>query len=481
MKVLLSLLTVGVILVFAACSSTGGDDSSSSPPSTECEMTAFSIVTPAVSGSISGTSISVILGTLPSGTSKSSLVATFTVSAGATVKVGSTVQVSGTTANDFTSTVTYVVTAENGTAAKNYAVTANATFSGVTALSSGKQNGIALKTDVIWIWGANNADQVNGTANSQLKPVLANSLTGVTAVSGGYLDIVALKSDGTVWTWGMNDALQLGRADTTIRSSTPVAVSGLSGISAIASGYAHNLALTSGGAVYAWGANLNGQLGDGNKPTNTYTPVQVLTGVAEIAGGDSHTLVVRTGGSAYVWGKAGFGSQTGTDNTTPTAVTTDGSTIMTGVSKVACGSQHNVILKTDGTVWTWGDNTSGQLGKGTSGVGTGSLFPVQVTGLTGVTAISAGNNHTLALKSDGTVWTWGDNFTGQLGNGTSGNISPTAVQVAGLTGITAIAAGNTFSIALTSGGTIYAWGSNSNGELGIGSTISKTIPALIQD
>ncbi len=140
---------------------------------------------------------------------------------------------------------------------------------------------------------------------------------------------------------------------------------------------------------------------------------------------------------------------------------------------------HTVYLKNDGTIWTWGSNSNGQLGNGTSGPGTDSNIPVQVPGLLGMTAIAAGTNFTVALKNDGTVWTWGYNAYGQLGNGTQTD-SNIPVQV-GLSSVIAIAAGYDHTVALvnSSGGTVWTWGHNANGQLGNGTQTDSNIPVQV--
>jgi hypothetical protein len=200
-------------------------------------------------------------------------------------------------------------------------------------------------------------------------------------------------------------------------------------------------AMAAGGPVAGWGRNDKGQLGD-NSTSPSSVPVQVLD----------------VGGSGN----------------------------LSGVVSVATGFFHTVAAKSDGTVWAWGDNSSGQLGDNSNNP---SLTPVQVVGaggvgtLSGITAVAAGVDHTLALGPNGTVWAWGANNKGQLGDG-SNNPSLTPVEVrlptgAPLTGITAIAAGNEFSLALTSGGGVLAWGYNVDGELGDGSTSDSTVPVPV--
>jgi alpha-tubulin suppressor-like RCC1 family protein len=137
---------------------------------------------------------------------------------------------------------------------------------------------------------------------------------------------------------------------------------------------------------------------------------------------------------------------------------------------------HGLEVRSDGTVWAWGDNRVGQLGDGTT---TGRLAPVQVTGLTGVTQVAGGCTHSLALRSDGTVWAWGDNRFGTLGRGTITDHEVTPAPVSGLAGVTKIAAGCGFSLALRSDGTVWAWGYNSVGQLGNGGTASSAVPVKI--
>ena len=140
--------------------------------------------------------------------------------------------------------------------------------------------------------------------------------------------------------------------------------------------------------------------------------------------------------------------------------------------QMAVGSDHTAALKSDGTVWTWGGNSSGQLGDGTIA---GHTTPQQVPGLTGVVAISAGDSHTVVVKNDGTVWAWGDNTFGQLGNGTTIQ-STTPQRVSSLTGVITIAAGGNVTLALKSDGTVWAWGRNDSGQLGDGTTEDKSSP-----
>jgi hypothetical protein len=187
----------------------------------------------------------------------------------------------------------------------------------------------------------------------------------------------------------------------------------------------------------------------------------------------THTVHLKSDGSVWAWGNNANG-QLGNGTTTNSAVPVQLSGL-SGVKTLAAGNDYTVSLKSDGSVWAWGNNTNGQLGNGTT---TQSATPLQVTGLTGVTAIAAGYDHTVALVNDGSVWAWGNNSNGQLGDGsTTQRNGP--VQVGGVIGATAIAAGNGYTMVLASNSTVWAWGNNSNFQLGNGTATSSVTPVQV--
>ncbi len=184
----------------------------------------------------------------------------------------------------------------------------------------------------------------------------------------------------------------------------------------------------------------------------------------DVKAGGWHTLGLKSDGTVWAWGNNGsgrLGDGTTTDRHTPVQVNG-----LSGVTAIAGGWHYTIAMKSDGTVWAWGYNDYGQLGDGTT---TERHTPVQVSGLSGVVAIAGAQLHSLALKSDGTVWAWGENSAGQLGDGTTTS-RYTPVQVSGLSGVVAIAGGTSYSLALKSDGTVWAWGYNGNGQLGNGTT-----------
>ena len=293
------------------------------------------------------------------------------------------------------------------------------------------------------------------------------------------------KDDGTVWTWGSNSNSQLGDGTTTDRS-IPARVNGLAGVTAVAAGSAHSVVLKGDGTVWAWGANSNGQLGDGTT-TQRSTPVQVSTliGVIAVAAGQSHSIALRNradlliDGTVWAWGSNSngqLGSGTILDTWIPIQVSG-----LSGVSAIAAGSFHTVALRNvasltnDGTLWAWGLDFNGQLGDGTT---VDKLAPIIVSGLSLMTAIAAGANHTIALRNNGTIWTWGNNDSGQLGDGTVTQRLVTA-PISGLTGVTALAGGIQNNIVLKTDGTLQSWGSNNKGQLGDGSIVNRLVPTPV--
>jgi len=297
---------------------------------------------------------------------------------------------------------------------------------------------------------------------------------------------VALRSDGAVFDWGDGYRGHLGNGTVSGNSPTPVRVMGVQGAVAVATSFDDSYALESNGTVWGWGDNQTGELGVGTTPVGsvpvippfTAVPVPALiTDVAGIAARDGHVLALKTDGSVWGWGNnsAGvLGNQTDPlGRPAPVGIA--------GVVAVSTGSDFSMALKADGTIWTWGDNTYGEMGTGTTSYLQQST-PTQAS-ISGVTAIAAGYRFALALKRDGTVWAWGSNSEKELGNGSSSQFSATPVQVltaahTTLSGAAGIAAGSYTGYARMVDGTVSAWGANYAGEIGTGTSATSSPTAV---
>ena len=295
-------------------------------------------------------------------------------------------------------------------------------------------------------------------------------------VAAGFRSTSWLGRNGNVLSFGDNASGQLGDGTTTKRV-VPVAVHGLGSrdkAQAITSGESHVLLVTTDGRVLAWGHDKSGQLGDGDT-VDRPLPREVagLRGVRAVSAGASFSTALSTDGTVRAWGNNQSG-QLG-DGNAPidhgSPATVQGLGKGSGVIRIAAGLSFGMVLKRTGAVLAWGNGTSGQLGIGSQGK---VSAPTQVRGLgpgSGVVAIAAGGSFALALKADGTVVAWGNNASGQLGDGTAPRDHPTPVPVAGIrpgSGIHAIAAGGSHAVAVRKDGSVLAWGNNSSGQLGDG-------------
>ena len=234
-----------------------------------------------------------------------------------------------------------------------------------------------------------------------------------------------------------------------------------------------------GGAVYCWGINANGQLGDGSK-VERHTAVQVVnitTATSVSARHGDHACATLADGTVQCWGSNGDGQLAdGTTIYRLTPVLVSGITTATSVS--AGGSMsgsHTCAMLADGTVQSWGYNGNGQLGDGTT---TDRLTPVLVSGITTATSVSTGGAHTCAMLADGTVQCWGYNLDGRLGDGTKTN-RLTPVLVSGITTATSVSAGGSHNCAMLADGTVQCWGYNDKGQLGNNATTSSNIPVQV--
>lgn len=316
------------------------------------------------------------------------------------------------------------------------------------ALSSCGTSGCAL-----WAWGSNDSGRLgDGTAVEKRSPT---KLTGTawTAVTAGGNHSLAIKKDGTsggtLWAWGRNEKGQLGVNDL-FTKTTPTQISSCTttGTQAIAcenkwtsvsAGALHTIALQQSGQLFVWGSNLRGQLAGVTNSPNFPVPFALVSGdlkFASISAGGDHALAILNDGSLWAWGANGFGQvgngtlvdsfaavQIGTDKNWE-SVSAGGGHNDVGDDQTTNGG-HSLAIKTDGTLWAWGSNAYGQLGTGTTDDATS---PTQVGTDRDWKRVSAGKLHSFAWKADGSLWMWGNNLNGQLGNGSSGTSAPNILK-----------------------------------------------------
>jgi alpha-tubulin suppressor-like RCC1 family protein len=301
----------------------------------------------------------------------------------------------------------------------------------------------AIKADgTLWMWGDADygilGDNTRTDKSSPVQTVAAG--TNWTQVSvGTYFHTVAIKTDGTLWSWGLNQNGSVGDGSSTQRSSPVQTSSGGNNWKQASAGQAATVAIKTDGTLWTWGSGSDGQLGDGTT-TSKNAPGQVgsNTNWKQVSNNYYASAAVKTDGTLWVWG-ANLDGVLGTNNLTnyssPVQTVAGG----TNWNQVSVGKRFMCAIKTDGTLWGWGINTSYQLGDNTS---TSRSSPVQtVSGGTNWKQVSAGTTHASAVKTDGTLWSWGVGSSGQLGNNGIDSVSSPVQTIAGGTKWKSVAAG----------------------------------------
>jgi alpha-tubulin suppressor-like RCC1 family protein len=341
-----------------------------------------------------------------------------------------------------------------GTAAAPVAV---AGLKDIAAVSAGTADSLALLSNgTVMAWGQNNFGQLGTGRTSPLStvPVPVKGLSHVVAVSAGDGHSLALLSNGTVMAWGEDAFGQLGDGRTGAFSDRPVLVKGLTGVTQVAAGNMDSFALSSNGTVMSWGANVDGALGNDADSDISDVPVAVdgLTGVTAVAANGYCAMALLKSGRVMSWGQGVYG-QIGNGLTNDSAVPVRVSNI-SDATAIAAGTHFDVALLATGSVVAWGDNSVGQLGDGQLDGGGGSYnvpLPVHVKGLAGITAISAGSSFTLALSGSGTVFGWGDNSFGEMAGGTKPVVVDKPVALPAVGDAVSISAGGLHALAVTAG------------------------------
>ena len=340
-------------------------------------------------------------------------------------------------------------------------------------IAAGKEHSLGIKNDgTLWVWGDNYYHQlglggdINYPSDKSI-PFQLGTNTNWGTILGSETHTVSLKNDGTLWIWGNNIYGQLGDG-TNVKKIIPVQI-GTAIWQKIAANNSNTAAIKSDGTLWTWGYNNFGNLGDGTY-TDKKIPTQIGTATWQsVALGSTHTLAIKSDGTLWGWGNNAFGQLGMGANYGPIVPTQIGTETW---QSVAANNYHTIAIKSDGTLWACGNNFNGQLGDGTL---VNKNVLTQIGTATDWKSISTGNGgHTLAIKTDGTLWTWGENQAGQLGNGARVDLLiPT--QLGTDTNWKSIAAGGTHTLALKTGDELWAWGNDVNGQMGNGNVIQSDL------
>ncbi|MBO3099164.1 T9SS type A sorting domain-containing protein [Gelidibacter pelagius] len=344
------------------------------------------------------------------------------------------------------------------------------------SVSVGNTHTIALTPEgSLWTWGLSSYGLGDGSVHSNIPKQLGTD-TDWKFISTENKHSFAIKTDGSLWGWGYNWSGQLGNGtNTDLEFLTRIGTD--TDWDWVSSGPSHSVGIKTDGSLWAWGSNVKGELGNGGSE-NSHLPIHIIsqydsTKWEKAFAGEIFTIAIKTDGTLWTWGHNSggqLGDGTTTEKRVPFKIGSD-----TDWATIATGYQHVIAIKTDGTLWAWGINNFGQLGDGTNSQ---RITPTQIGTDTDWKAVDAGVHHTLTTKTDGTLWAWGLNGAGSVGDNTIINRNA-PVQIGMETDWQSVSAGNLQSKALKTDGNIWAWGYNNSGQVGNGpSTGSVRTPVL---
>jgi len=332
----------------------------------------------------------------------------------------------------------------------------------------------------MFIWGSGIYGQLGtGETNSKSTPV--TTFLGVSNwkdISLGDTHTAAVKTDGTLWTWGENGSSgRLGIDATDAYKLTPVTTfAGGTDWKQVSCGYQYTAAIKTDGTLWLWGTNTSQELGIKDAAGVKLTPVTTFAGGndwKQVSCGDLHTAAIKTDGSLWVWGSGAsgrLGTNSTVDKSTPVTTFAGGN----NWKQVSCGEAYIAAIKTDGSLWVWGLNATCQLG--TNNTANGSTPVTTFAGGNNWKQVSCGTDHTAAIKADGSLWVWGLNATCQLGTNNTANGSTPVTTFAGGNNWRRVSCGNGFTTAIKTDGSLWTWGKNNLGQLGVNDAVNRSTP-----
>ncbi len=369
---------------------------------------------------------------------------------------------------------------------------------GAVSIAIGGDNaGYVDAGGTLWLLGSNGSGQLAvGTPVNKTSPVLIGEGFATVATGGNGGTVLAVKTDGTLWAWGSNSNSRLGNG-TGIDSPKPIQIGTDADYRIVAVGGIYAMAIKRNGDLFAWGSNGYGGTGLGDALQLAQLPKFVDQGFATVSLGSLHTLALKSNGELYSFGanaNGQLGVATQENCRVGQALVPCSKTrrlVGADFVSIAAGTLHSAAIKSDGSLWTWGDNSAGQLGVSTSetcalgannpgngAVGSPCATTPQLVG-TGFVQVTAGLQHTLAIKTDGSLWAWGTNFWGYLGDGSRTNVIARPKRVGA--GYTQVVAGGYQSFGTRANGTLWAWGENRQGALGDSTLADRPSPVLVRN